>query len=111
MPAKHWQEILEEASPLFYERLVEAAKTQGMDEWDEMRGFLHDPIEDQPEFAEKIRLAGQMAEVKLKPTLANLQSRRGYAGLYSFTQKRILLEVYGIEWFTPNEMNPHVMFD
>lgn len=30
---------------------------------------------------------------------------------YSYTKKRILLDDYGIEWFTPEECNPHIIYD
>lgn len=35
----------------------------------------------------------------------------GYCHLYWATKKQILKEKYGIEWHSPAELNPHVMFD
>lgn len=67
----------------------------------------HDPIERDPAFSPLIEEASKMAEKEL----ANEKRRMGFCHLYWRTKKRILKEEFGIEWKTPAEMNPGVMFD
>lgn len=71
--------------------------------------LLHDPVQDDPAYAEIFK--GIDSEVD--KTLAG-DSRRGSMGFCHViweTKKRILKTKYGIEWETPAEMNPQVIFD
>ena len=68
--------------------------------------FSHDPIEDTPEY----KAIKDELEEKI---IARIGTNRGmgYCHLYWGAKKRILEEDYGIEWKTPNELNPHVLYD
>ena len=67
----------------------------------------HDPQEDDPVFKSKLERAMQEAE----ENLAAVPHRRGFCHRLWAEAKRILREKYGLEWKTPSEMNPHVLFD
>ena len=67
----------------------------------------HDPLENDPRFQDIIAQAEREAELKLADTPQGL----GYCHLFWATQKQILIEKYGIDWHTPAEMNPDVLFD
>jgi hypothetical protein len=69
--------------------------------------FKHDPIEDDPKFKSIIEAAGREAEAEL----ANEPKGIGYCHDYWSTKKRILKEKYGVDWKSPAEMNPGVLFD
>ena len=43
--------------------------------------------------------------------LAAVPHRRGYCHRLWAETKRILREKYGLDWKTPSEMNPGVLFD
>lgn len=70
-------------------------------------GFKYDPIEDDPKFKSIIEAAEKEVEVEL----ANEPKVMGYCHQYWETKKRILKEKYGIDWKSPSEMNPDVLFD
>lgn len=67
----------------------------------------HDPIERDPAISPLIEEADKMAQKEL----ANEKRRMGFCHLYWRTKKRILKDEFGIDWKTPGEMNPGVMFD
>lgn len=67
----------------------------------------HDPIERDPEIAPLIDEADRITQKEL----ANEKRRMGFCHLYWRTKKRVLKEQFGIDWKTPAEMNPGVMFD
>lgn len=67
----------------------------------------HDPQEDDPVIKEKIDAAMREAEEKL----ADLPRGRGFCHHLWKETKRILREKYNIDWKTPSEMNPEIMFD
>lgn len=50
-------------------------------------------------------------ESKVNEILKNEKRQLGFCHKYWSTKKRILLEGYGIEWFTPAECNPDIMYD
>lgn len=87
---------------------------------------LHDPLEDDPDLQsifEEVRLQARqevdrghrqrMIELKnTSPKVADLlHSGRGLCHQQWLVMKRILRENYGIEWMTPAEMNPFIVFD
>ncbi len=95
--------FLEAATPLFYSRFIEATQTQVPED-----GFhFHDPIEDDPEFETRVEAAHRDTEEALRDT----KRRTGVCHLFWHTKQKILRENYGIEWFTPAEMNPWIRFD
>ncbi len=68
--------------------------------------LLHDPIEDDERY--------QRVELDVERLVRAEIGEGGYMGfchLYWTTKKRILRDEFGIEWKTPAEMNPNVMFD
>lgn len=95
--------FLTDASPLLYSRLVEAAQTQSQED----THYLHDPIEDDPEIAKVI----QQAEQETEEAVRSCKRGMGFCHLVWNTKQQILKEKYGIEWFTPVEMNPAIIFD
>jgi len=50
-------------------------------------------------------------EAKLKERFANAPRQMGFCFLYWNAKSELLAEEYGIEWRSPAQMNPHVMFD
>lgn len=87
---------------------------------------LHDPLEDDPDLQpifEEARLQARQEEalghqsrmVELQNTSPKsadlLCSGRGLCHQQWLVMKRILLEKHGIEWMTPAEMNPFMIFD
>lgn len=67
----------------------------------------HDPIERDPKIAPLIDEADRITQNEL----ANEKRRMGFCHVYWQTKKRILKEQFGVDWQTPAEMNPGVMFD
>jgi hypothetical protein len=67
----------------------------------------HDPQEDDPLLNAKIEAALQEALANL----ADVPMTRGFCHRLWPEQKRILREKYQIDWKTPAEMNPMVLFD
>jgi hypothetical protein len=68
---------------------------------------LHDPIEDHPDLTPIFAQTEQRVEKELEGE----ERGRGFCHLYWHTKKRILREEFGVEWFPPSQMNPHVIFD
>lgn len=67
----------------------------------------HDPIEHDPAIAPLIDEADKLAQREVE----NHKQQMGVCHLYWRTKKRILKEQFGIDWQTPAEMNPGVLFD
>ncbi|MBE6634384.1 MAG: hypothetical protein E7620_08615 [Ruminococcaceae bacterium] len=66
----------------------------------------YDPIEDTPEFQ-------AIKEELDKKIIARIGEKHGmgYCHLYWSVKRNILKKDYGIEWRSPAEMNPGVLFD
>ncbi|NLC19864.1 MAG: hypothetical protein GX757_11765 [Clostridiales bacterium] len=71
--------------------------------------MMRDPIEDTQEFKQALE--------RIQPLLDELEKRledsnygMGSCHIY-WAKKKKLLKDLGIEWKTPAEMNPHVLFD
>ena len=65
-----------------------------------------DPIEETEEF--------KKIEKELEEKITSEIGEGGYMGfchLYWITKKRILKRDYNIDWKSPAELNPHIMFD
>lgn len=72
-------------------------------------GLYYDPIEEDPRHAE---VFGKIdAEVEETLDIPSKGGGRGYIHVIWETKKRILKGKYNIDWRTPAELNPHVMFD
>jgi hypothetical protein len=91
---------------LLLERIVQAHETQNRDREDRWDS-IHDPIEDQPQFSVILKAADRevAAELQGQPL------RRGFCHRVWYIKKRILQERYGVQWFSPAEMNPGTRFD
>ena len=72
-------------------------------------GLYYDPVEDDPRYAEVFR----KIDAEVQEALAGHPQRgsMGFVHLVWETKKRILLQKYRIDWKTPAELNPQVMFD
>jgi len=71
--------------------------------------MLHDPIEDNPKIKSIIDAADRETNTELKNS--QFRDQMGFCHVFWSTKKGILKEKYGIEWKTPAEMNPFVIFD
>jgi hypothetical protein len=76
--------------------------------------IAHDPIENDPIIRSLVRQAEEEAKVELeKEALAKkvLLLDMGYCYMLWEKQKEILKKRYGIDWKSPDEMNPMILFD
>lgn len=71
--------------------------------------FLTDPIEADPVFSAQFQAARNKAEATV--VASGLVGTRGSCHALWAAQKRILFEEHGITWFSPDQMNPDVVFD
>lgn len=69
----------------------------------------HDPQEDDPRLRDTFDAATKEAEENLRddPSAGHL----GFCHVFWWEKKRILKEKYGIDWKSPDEMNPDVIYD
>jgi hypothetical protein len=75
-------------------------------EYPRRRGLCYDPIEDTEEFKKVL----QEIQKQLDEYMEDMPS--GMGSCHAFWQfKKKLLSLRGIEWKSPKECNPHVMFD
>jgi len=75
-------------------------------------GLEIDPKERDPKYRKIIEDVEREARDNLIKELGPEQARReGFCFLLWGEQKRILKEKYGIDWKSPDEMNPDVLFD
>lgn len=72
-------------------------------------GLNYDPVEDDPLYAEVFKRID--AEVKESMAADPRRGRRGSVHIYWDTKQRLLKQKYGIDWRSPGELNPHVIFD
>ena len=72
-------------------------------------GITRDPIEHDPRYADIFR----QIDDEVKGILANHPSKgaMGFVHVFWDTKKRVLKQKYKIDWKSPAEMNPHIMFD
>jgi hypothetical protein len=72
-------------------------------------GLDRDPVEDDPRYVEVFRTIDD----EVKESLASDPRRggEGFVNIYWEAKKRLLKQKYGIDWRSPGEMNPHVIFD
>jgi hypothetical protein len=69
----------------------------------------HDPIEDDPRYAEIFKTIDDEVDA----LLADHPQRRseGFVHFYWRIKKDRLKRKYGIDWRSPGELNPYVIFD
>ncbi|NMC04755.1 MAG: hypothetical protein GYA24_06065 [Candidatus Lokiarchaeota archaeon] len=70
--------------------------------------YKRDKIETDPRYERIISEANQEAE---KAVVIVKKGEMGYCHAFWAAKKRVLKEKYGIDWKSPAELNPHVMFD
>jgi hypothetical protein len=68
-----------------------------------------DPIESDPQFASIIHQVDVQAEENL--LRQGRRAGRGFCHLFWREKQRLLKELHGIEWKSPRELNPGVLFD
>jgi hypothetical protein len=90
------EQVLSEMPALLRQKIVDAMQVQ-------VSGLLHDPIEDNPDFAKVIAEAKEEARLRVFEQGVSA----GKVALAWVATKTILRET-GIEWHTPQEMNPHM---
>ncbi len=95
------RKTIEEMEPALRQRIFLALKTQEHDE----DVILIDPIEQDSVFGTLINQARQQAESETD------YSGIGRCHLIWSRQAEILKDEHGIDWYSPAEMNPWVMFD
>jgi len=69
----------------------------------------HDPIEDEP----KYRHIFETNNAEVRDILKDHPMRNHRRGVHIFwnTKKKLPKEKYGIDWRSPAEMNPYIIFD
>jgi hypothetical protein len=71
--------------------------------------FKRDPIEDDPEYEELLKIVDEIVDKKLERH--PMRGGMGFCHVVWDTKKRVLKNQYNIDWRTPSEMNPHIIFD
>jgi hypothetical protein len=74
---------------------------------DPLANLKHDPIEDDPAMKPVL----DAADRETVERLAGWKTQMGLGRVHASMKKQILREKYGVEWRTPMEMNPRVVFD
>ena len=74
-------------------------------------GNEYDPKERDPKYRDIIKKAKKEAEEILEKEYPGGKNRMGYCHHLWGEKKRILKEKYNIDWMTPGECNPGIMFD
>lgn len=72
-------------------------------------GLYYDPIEEDPRYAEVFKKVDD--EVKEALAKDPQKGSMGFVHRIWNSKNQILKHKYGIDWRTPAELNPHVMFD
>ena len=81
---------------------------EDLDECDE-DGVIYDSKERDPKYKERIRKADKEADEELKRR--GIKEGLGYCCSFWSEKKKILKEKYNLEWKSPQELNPGVLFD
>lgn len=66
-----------------------------------------DPLEDEDRFAEILSTASERADAELVAHPRGI----GFCHVFWDRKKEILKTEFGLEWQTPAELNPHILFD
>lgn len=69
--------------------------------------LLHDPIEDDPQLHPSFLRAEQLVDEEL----VGVERGMGFCHRYWRVKQRILRERFQIDWYSPSDMNPMVLFD
>nr|MDO8088033.1 hypothetical protein [Candidatus Sigynarchaeum springense] len=71
----------------------------------------HDPIEDDPKVKAILPKVDKEAEKLVKNRSKVKKGRMGYCHLFWSAKQEILRDKYGIDWKSPQEMNPGTKYD
>ena len=70
------------------------------------RNYKYDPVEDTPEY----QAIKDELEAKVLERMGG-EMTRGNAYMYAGLKKEILKKDYGIDWKSPQELNPRIKFN
>lgn len=70
-----------------------------------------DPQEKDPKYRDIIKQAAEEAERLCEEECPKMKGKLGWCHILWHKQKMILKEKHNIDWKTPKEMNPDIMFD
>ena len=102
-PVNEAKELLTVMEPALLARVLRAVQEQTDD-----RDYWRDPIENDPDTREFVaRAAADAKEIILAKGALRMGSCHGIWR----EQARILKDEYGLEWFSPQKMNPNIFFD
>lgn len=73
---------------------------------DTKRNYKYDPVEDTPEY----QAIKDELEAKILERMGG-EMTRGNAYMYVDLKKEILKKDYGIDWKSPQELNPRIKFN
>lgn len=73
---------------------------------EDKRNYKYDPVEDTP----KYKAIEEELHAKILERMGG-EMNRGNAYLYPVLKKEILKNEYGIDWKTPQELNPGIRFN
>ncbi|MEX2680607.1 MAG: hypothetical protein Q6373_003355 [Candidatus Sigynarchaeota archaeon] len=71
----------------------------------------HDPIEDDPAVKAILPAVDKEAEALVKKRSKRKKGQMGYCHLFWSAKQEILRKKYGIEWKSPQELNPGTKYD
>ena len=66
----------------------------------------HDPVEDTPEY----KAIEKELDQKIRARIGDKRGL-GFCHIYWIAKKNILKTDYGIDWQSPAELNPHIIYD
>lgn len=96
-PFRQWQAF----RTLRKQRIAQARRSQF-----ENRA-VYDPIEDDPRYRQIL----EAADLETKQALAGIPRGMGYCHRLWRTKHTILINKYGVVWFSPADLNPGYRFD
>ncbi len=96
-PFEQWRAIRN----LQKQRIAQARRIQVEDR------VVHDPIEDDPRYRQIL----ETADCEAEQALAGIPRGMGYCHRLWRTKQTILINKYGIVWFSPADLNPGYLFD
>ncbi len=73
------------------------------------RALYHDPMAEDPRYAEAVAAASAQAERELERHPLN--GGLGFCRVFWLRKKQILWQRYGIEWLSPADRHPYVLFE
>jgi hypothetical protein len=73
------------------------------------RALHHDPMAEDPRYAAAVAAASEQAERELERH--PLHGGLGFCRVLWLRKKQILWQRYGIEWLSPSDRNPYVLFE